>query len=526
VSPLPDPPLTPPGESGLPAARSSARAAWLMAGCYGLWLVVWSMATPLFSGADEWAHYLRALGIREGRLIGDRVPEDYSFPDFTPAQQAFLRQTSRFIDAPAGMAPQGYGCNAFQSDQSAGCVNQAGAYPEARREVTVTGAYPPAFYLFPAVAMLPASSPASALRLARLANLLACVLLLGLALRALAETPWPAPALTAFAVALPPMGLGTMAALSPSGPEIASGLTFAAGLYRLASRQGGGPWAWAACLVGGVALCLARALGVAWVVLLWVSFLVLLGRAGLVQLARRQRPQVLLGGGLLLGALLLSRLWEGSQGARVSVTLLPGVKAWREAFKHYPVWLREQVGVFQYLDTELPPWAYPAWGVLVAALVVWRWPRLSPGWRWRAGVLAVGILAVPLGLYAMLVRNSEFWLQGRYVLPLTCALPLLFGAGAPLPEREGPERGQRLLVLLAGGAGLIQAVAWYSNARRSAVGSEGPWYFFPSAEWQPPLGWAVWCALALVCAVALPLCVWLAGRTEWPPPREPPARAG
>jgi hypothetical protein len=61
----------------------------------------------------------------------------------------------------------------------------------------------------------------------------------------------------------------------------------------------------------------------------------------------------------------------------------------------------------------------------------------------------------------------------------------------------------------------MQAVAWYCNARRSAVGSEGPWFFFPSAEWQPPLGWGLWCALALVCAMGLPLCVWLAGRTGW-----------
>ena len=199
--------------------RSRAWAAWLMAGCYGLWLLAWTLATPLFSGADEWAHYLRAVGIREGRLVGERVPEDHPFPDFTPAQQSFLRQTSRFIDVPAGMMPRGYACNAFVAEKSAGCLAEAGAFPEARREVTVTGAYPPAFYLLPAAAMLPAQGPGSALWLARLANLLVCVLLLALALRALAETPEPAPALAAFAVALTPMGLSTMAVLSPSGPE-------------------------------------------------------------------------------------------------------------------------------------------------------------------------------------------------------------------------------------------------------------------------------------------------------------------
>lgn len=485
-----------------------------MAGSYGLWLVAWVMTTPLFSGADEWAHYLRAIGIREGQLVGDRLPEDYAFPDFTPAQQDFLRQTSRYIDIPAGMLPQGYSCNAYQSEQSARCDNAGGTVSEAQRGVTVTGAYPPAFYLLPALVMLPAHSPASALPLARLANALTCALLLALALRALAESQRPGPALAAFTVALPPMGLATMAALSPSGPEIAAGLTFAVGLYRLAARQGGGAWSWAACVAGGVALSLARALGAAWVVLLLGCFFVLLGREGLRQLARGERRRGLWAAGLVLAALGLSRVWEAFQGARVPVTLLPGVKAWREAFKYYPDWLREQVGVFQYLDTMMPQWAYLAWGALVVGWVAWRWPRLARGWRWRASVLALGILAAPLGLYAMLVRNSEFWLQGRYVLPLTCALPLLFAVGDAQPERETSPRGWGWYGVLAGGAGVIQAVGWYSNARRSAVGSQGPWFFLPSAEWEPPLGWWPWCALVLVCAVALPLCVGLASVEE------------
>jgi hypothetical protein len=51
------------------------RAVWAVAGVYAMWLLAWVMATPAFSGADEWAHYLRGLGIREGRLIGDRLPE-------------------------------------------------------------------------------------------------------------------------------------------------------------------------------------------------------------------------------------------------------------------------------------------------------------------------------------------------------------------------------------------------------------------------------------------------------------------
>ncbi len=486
-----------------------------MAGVYAVWLLAWVMATPPFSAADEWAHYLRALGIREGRLIGDRVTEGNHFQDFSPAQRRFLLQTSRALDVPAGMSHKGYACNAYHGLDSARCVTAVVPLPGPDRDVTVTGAYPPAFYLLPAAAMLRATTPTSALLRARLANAITCALLLLLAVWALAEAEPSTPALSAFIIGLSPMGLGTMAGLSPSGPEIAAGLTFSAGLCRLATQAGAAPRAWMACGVGGVALALARPLGTVWVILHLGIFFVLSGMEGPRQLVRHQRRRAWGVGLAVLGALFLNRLWEYFQGARVPVTLLPGMKAWREAFKNYPEWLREQVGVFQYLDTKMPEWSYFAWGLLLVALVARQWPRLPWAWRWRASVLALCILAVPLGLYVTVMRNSEFWLQGRYILPITCALPLLFGAG-PLTRAglEGATRGRGFCVALAGGVGLLQALAWYSNARRSAVGIEGPWFFFSSAEWHPPLGWGLWATLVVACAVALPLCMAWAGRSR------------
>lgn len=489
------------------------RAVWAVAGIYAGWLLAWMMATPAFSGADEWAHYMRALGIREGRLIGDRLPEGHRFEGFSTAQERFLQQTSRQIDVPPGMSYKGYSCNAFYPEESARCFTAVVPLPGAERDHTVTGAYPPAFYLLPAASMLGATTPVSALLRARLINALTCALLLLLAVRALAEAQPSMPALAAFIIGLSPMGVSTMAMLSPSGPEIAAGLTFSAGLVLLAQGSASSS-AWLACGLGGVALALARPLGVVWVVLHLGICFVLSGRQGLRELVRAQ-PRRAWGVGLaLLGAMVLNRAWEFFHGARVPVTLLPGYKAWREAFKHYPEWLREQVGVFQYLDAPMPAWAYPAWGLLLVTLVAWQWPRLASSWRWRAAALALCILAVPLGLFVTVMRNSDFWLQGRYVLPITCALPLLFGAG--LLSRERLERaalGRGLYVALATGVGVLQAVAWFANARRSAVGTKGPWLFFSSAEWHPPLGWGLWATLAVACAVALPLCMAWAGRS-------------
>jgi hypothetical protein len=56
-----------------------------------------------------------------------------------------------------------------------------------------------------------------------------------------------------------------------------------------------------------------------------------------------------------------------------------------------------------------------------------------------------------------------------------------------------------MAALCAGG----QALAWWANARRSAVGTEGPWWFGGAAEWSPPGGWWPWAALAAAGALLL-----------------------
>ena len=55
---------------------------------YALLILAWVFSTPPFSGPDEWAHYLRAVGVSEGQVLG--APVD-SFRDqhLTPDQEAW-----------------------------------------------------------------------------------------------------------------------------------------------------------------------------------------------------------------------------------------------------------------------------------------------------------------------------------------------------------------------------------------------------------------------------------------------------
>ena len=86
--------------------------------------------------------------------------------------------------------------------------------------------------------------------------------------------------------------------------------------------------------------------------------------------------------------------------------------------------------------------------------------------------------------------RTGYGAQGRHVLP-ALVLPPLY-AGEVL-------RGRRLAWLPVA-AGVLwavgQGVAWITNARRAAVGTDGSYWFFGDAQWSPPLGWWPWAVLA------------------------------
>ena len=88
--------------------------------------------------------------------------------------------------------------------------------------------------------------------------------------------------------------------------------------------------------------------------------------------------------------------------------------------------LRQQIGVFGWNEVPLPSQARTWWivclvGVLVLAAVVARWrDRLV-----LAGTVAAGVV-VSVVVFVTVARTG-FPMQGRYVLPVVVAVPLLAG---------------------------------------------------------------------------------------------------
>ena len=466
----------------------------LVVAAYACWMMAWGAGNPPFAAPDEWAHYLRALGLVQGEWVGEPTRE-YADPHLSGEQLKWVVQATRSVPVPPGLVPVGFGCNTFHSEQSARCLSEAGADPQATHATTPTGTYPPALYVLPGLAALRGTSPASALGAGRAASAWLCLVLLAGAFAA----SWREEGVVSWVglvLALTPMAVALSATLNTSGPEILSGIAFFAALLRLVREEPAPRWVWGLAASAGAVLALSRSMGAVWVVAQGVLVLVWRGPGALVRQARARPVAAGVTAGVLGVAMVLNRLWEAVYGPRVHVGLEGLRPAWRQARGFWPGWLREQVGVFQYLDTPMPGWTYGAWAVLgagVLAAALWLGQRRDRVWL---VLTAVGALVAPAVLYVAVIRHNGWTVQGRHVLPITVTLPLL--AGEVLARRVGDSTRARWLGAgVLGAVAVLQAVAWWANARRSAVGTLGPVWFWSAPEWSPPLGWWPWTGLVL-----------------------------
>jgi hypothetical protein len=117
--------------------------------------------------------------------------------------------------------------------------------------------------------------------------------------------------------------------------------------------------------------------------------------------------------------------------------------------------------------------------------------------RIRVGAAVATAILFPPFFWLVQYRHTGFDLQGRQMLPLLVALPILCGSLVP------KDAARRLLPVALAITAPIQFIAWYVNARRSAVGTDGPLFFLGDAHWSPAGGWLPWLALAALGSLAL-----------------------
>jgi hypothetical protein len=457
---------------------------------WALLLSAWVIGNAPFAAPDEVEHFIRAIGVSQGHVIGKADPA--ARIGATPTQIAWTVQAARIVSLPSDLNPEPYTCDLALGEPSAACQNTVDPRSPPARLATAVGNYQPLPYLLPAMVLGAGKSAPAALRLGRAAQALVVLGLLAVALLALYDASSPLVSLLGLLLAVTPMVLFCGASLSGSGTEIAGAIAFFSCLLRVDRTDSPPDRWWVFMALSGATLALSRSASPVWLVL---ALLVAVGWSGPRVFASRWRsgwaPRVALGA--LVLAVVLNRIWEALYGARVSPDtsdlhegLVAGLHEWWRS-------LPDVVGKFGYVDVKLPSIVPLAWFALFLALDVSAWMLCDRRERiLLALVLAVGLLG-PVVFYTLFIRPTGFGLQGRHVLPALVVLPLLAGEAVyRYRSRAGPDWLGLLAVAIPVACGAMQLVAWYVNAKRYAVGAHGPEWFLGSAAWAPPAGWWTW----------------------------------
>jgi hypothetical protein len=475
-----------------------ARGLSLLAVGLALLSVAWVFATPPFQAPDEAAHYLRALTIAEGRLLGPRAGPDaagraaLAGVGWRAREQRWILHDQRSVVVAAALAPPGQPCIDGRPDVGhMSCT-----------EVTYTGDYYPIGYLLPAAAIAVSGDVASAQWLSRAASLLPALAFLVLALAVVGRrSGWSTIGLLA---AMTPAVLFIGSVLNPSGLETAANLAFVAALLRLRRDREAFPgWAWVSLAVSGAVTILAWQLGPLFATVDLATFIALSGRAGLRSLlATRRRPAAGVALTLALAATLFAAYGLASGVLHSSAGFTPFFPSLRAGVDQLGPTLREAVGGFGKLTSNLPALLPLPWGLGVLAMLC---AALIRGDRRERVVLALifaAALGFPVLFYAWSQRPTGFGMQGRYALPLLALIPMAAGDVLDGGGVRASRLSNRLHAIAIAAIAIFQLTAWWINADHWAGTSAGG-LVLSRASWTPPVGWWPWLVLAAIGTIAL-----------------------
>jgi len=490
----------------------SRRRPWrlLLAG-YALLGLAWVFGNPPGAVPDEPANYVKALGVAGGEWLGTprRLPPGMAaFYRLDGPRYAFASATTTWVDVPIRLLMPNLACDAFDPTRSAECLNAAAPDVATSEQPTYVGTYPPFAYLLAAPIAWVAPNALSSFLLMRLGFLLISLVLLALAAATLEGSDAQSLSLIGLLVGVTPCVLFISAGISANGVEICGGLCFfSAILVILRGEPEVRRLVWIALAAGGLALVLSRPLGLLWI----VGSALLLTHAPaafMTALCRTGRVAVVSLGAIGVGSV-VALSWALLVGSDVHASVGSMLAVLPAALALLPENGREAIGVFGWLDTRMPESVYAVYTLAVLCLA--GLALVIGDWRQRRTLIVLVLATVGLSVVigAGLLLPSGFALQGRYILPFAVCIPLFAGEVVWQQRKCLPPLWR--LRLLGGSAivvGLLQCVCWYLNARRYAVGSQGPIGFISHSEWSPVLGWGPWLAVALagtVMVVALGL---------------------
>jgi len=468
------------------------------------------MADPPGAPPDEATNFVRAVGVGRGEWRGAPPPPVAGAPVTDHALATMLAwqlRTTRMFSVPARLDPAPFGCLAVDPNVTAGCLSAPSAATGRTGDETApsyVGTYQPLGFVAAGLASRGAGDAATVLRRARLGDVGLWLVLVAMAAAVLCDARRPGLSLLGLVVAVTPMAVFLGASVSPNGIEIAAAVALWAALLRIARSEPSPAPVWAVVAVSGVLLAFTRSLGPAFLVVPIVVSVVLMGPRTAWQRFRLGGRAATAAAVAVVAAVATSAAWEATFQPHAALSLavfrhwaMPSVRELPEVF-------REHVGLFGPLAVPMNRSAYWVWAAITAVVVVAAAVVGTRRERWAlAGTLAA-VPVVSVVVSAAVVHQTGFGMQGRYISALAVAVPLL--AGEVLVRnhvRVAVRAGAIVVAAVALSASAVQLLGWYSNARRYAVGTNGPRLFLGAAQWSPPAGWWVWLGMAVVGAALL-----------------------
>lgn len=466
---------------------------------YFLLITSWAVSNPPSAAPDEYAHYLRAVGAGRGELAPDKREGPFLGEGAESKASSWQRMQTRLIRVTGRHSPEPILCNTTEPRLGWACPPVPPVAPDQVVELrTWVGTYPPYAYVVPGFFMRLGSDAVWSLLLGRLVSGFTAAVLIGLAGWVLWDRTRKWICLLGLIGAATPMVLFTGSGLTASGPEIAAGVCFVACLMRLA-RPDQEPvlLVWVTAAIAGVILVISRDLGILW---LGVSGSIFLGLAGWrfswSRLTSGGKPALLAVSAVMI-SVIAALVWQLKVQVRPNIgvaTFSSGVRSSLHVTKEI---LRQEIGVFGALNTVMPALAYAAWAILLGVLGLLA---LMVGTaRERIVLLFATAVAWMLPIVLESVQQQVgFGAQGRHVLPISVAVPLV--AGEILyrnSERLGWLKVTRPVIWFSLTAAIVHFVGWYANGKQIMFGREGgPLVFWEDLQSVPPLGWALWAAVA------------------------------
>lgn len=471
---------------------------------YFLLGVAWIGSNPPGAAPDELDHLTKALGV--ARLD---IGEEYNGPPQARNPVGVRNASiSRLVEIPSQLNPEGYRCMARKPNETAACLPTttpaAGGQVE---RITPVGAYPPFTYFLPGVAAHATNSPAAAFFAARFVFLLLATALLLVGAQHLVR--WLGrPALLGAFVGLTPVAVFTASIVSTSGLEIASAFAVAAVAVVAIRRPESlaAPGTQVLLAVAGASLVLSRQLGMVTLGVLLVVVALRVGWRCIWGLLREHRPVFVASLLTLVLSGVATALWElrydhpSDTGTPFSWLALQDFVD-RSLIRT----VHSGVGEFGWLDSPLPQLGTAAWIIAVVLICGMGLVLAHRADRWTLLAVLSATIVVAYVVYAVVFFTISASLQGRHMLPMFVFLPLLSGIVVVerLDERGLRDALRRLFLMTGGLVAVLHALSLYYNARRYAVGVDGPLLFLGRSLWRPEWGWAPWLLLGAAAAALL-----------------------